>query len=353
LSSTGNTIRYNTIRRGKTAGVYSSSDNTVIHHNTIADCDYGIYYYSCKSGSIYYNILSDNSIGLRLYSTTSTHNVNNNKIIDNTWGIELVSANSNTFTGNWIQSNAWGVSLSTANSNNIYHNNFLNNALQAAGTGTNNWYVSNQGNYWSDYTGQDANGDGIGDTPYRLLPVVQDNYPLIYTWSEHDVEVKSVAASAGEVDSGAIVSITVVVKNKANITVSETFAVTAKYNATVIGTQLVSNLAKGATQNLIFSWNTTGLRGNYTISAEASVVTDELNIDNNSLSDGTIKVRIALIGDINLDRTVNNNDLILLVQAYGSTPSDPNWNPNADLDNDNVVGIFDLKILGENFGTST
>jgi parallel beta-helix repeat protein len=353
LSSTGNTIRYNTIRRGKTAGVYSSSDNTIVHHNTIADCDYGIYYYSCKSGTIYYNVLSDNSIGIRLYTTTATNTVTNNKIRDNTWGIELVSANSNTFTGNWIQDNAWGISLSTASSNNIYHNNFFNNALQATGTGTNNWYVSNQGNYWSDYKGQDANGDGIGDTQYKLQSVVQDNYPLIYTWSEHDIEVRSVTASANEIDPGTIVSITVIVKNKANITATETFAVTAKYNTTVIGTQQVSNLAKGATQNLVFNWNTTGVAaGNYTIRAEASVVTDELNIDNNSLFDGTVKVRMRiLIGDINRDGTINNSDLVLLVLAYGSTPSDSNWNLNADLNKDNQITIADLNILAKNFGT--
>ena len=35
------------------------------------------------------------------------------------------------------------------------------------------------GNYWSGYTGMDANGDGIGEMPYSLDDNNQDNYPLI------------------------------------------------------------------------------------------------------------------------------------------------------------------------------
>ena len=36
--------------------------------------------------------------------------------------------------------------------------------------------------------------------------------------------------------------------------------------------------------------------------------------------------------------------------AYGSSEGDENWNANADLNGDGVINIFDLDIVGINYG---
>jgi len=152
-----------------------------------------------NSGSYKAGILVDHATTVSIYGT---------KIHDCTFGIALEFASNciielNTIyncsqmgilleysTNNMIARNSvsnsgfTGIHLVHSTTNNtVFHNNFINNDQSAFSSGYNLWdngYPSG-GNYWSDYTGIDANGDGIGDTPY-IIPGSgnnQDNYPLM------------------------------------------------------------------------------------------------------------------------------------------------------------------------------
>jgi nitrous oxidase accessory protein NosD len=72
-----------------------------------------------------------------------------------------------------------------SHNNVIYHNKFVNSLLYTENrngtqfTPKNSWDNGLEGNYWSDYTGEDADGDGIGDTPYMVGKDNVDNYPLM------------------------------------------------------------------------------------------------------------------------------------------------------------------------------
>jgi hypothetical protein len=70
----------------------------------------------------------------------------------------------------------------------ISHNAFISNNQQLSGCvckeynlteERHSWDDGKEGNYWSDYTGVDADGDGIGDTPYVVDILNQDSYPLM------------------------------------------------------------------------------------------------------------------------------------------------------------------------------
>jgi PKD repeat protein len=145
--------------------------------------------------------------------------------------------------------------------------------------------------------------------------------------------------------------ISVTVKNHGDF--RETFNVTVYADDEELGTQNVT-LEAGQSNNLIFHlyafrWNEThGLpKGDYNISANATLVKFDINPRNNCREDGVVRVYLA--GDINNTGAVDIDDLLLLIDAFWGTPSTPNWNPNADLNDDGVVGIDDLLILIDHF----
>nr|QNO56557.1 hypothetical protein IDNIJKHG_00015 [Methanosarcinales archaeon ANME-1 ERB7] len=91
-------------------------------------------------------------------------------------GIDIHFSNGGNIIGNTItNNNQSGIYLSGSNSNLIY-NNYFNNTNNAYDNGNNRWNTTKTagtniigglylgGNYWSNYTGKDQDGDGLGDT---------------------------------------------------------------------------------------------------------------------------------------------------------------------------------------------
>ena len=126
-----------------------------------------------------------------------------------------------------------------------------------------------------------------------------------------------------------------------------TFNVTLYANSTVVEMQTVT-LEGGGSTTVFFVWNTSGFpMGGYTISAYAWPVPGETNTADNNLTGGTLCVSIP--GDLNGDGVVNILDAILFSNAFLSTPSSPNWNPDADLNGDDVVNVLDAIIFSGYF----
>ena len=104
-----------------------------------------------------------------------------------------------TIVNNTISDNGYGIYFPHTTGSVIYLNNFIDNTYNVYSSDSSNiWnstslitytyngntYTNYLGNYWSDYTGSDADGDGIGDTPYSIDSDV-DNYPLMESFENY------------------------------------------------------------------------------------------------------------------------------------------------------------------------
>jgi len=162
----------------------------------------------------------------------------------------------------------------------------------------------------------------------------------------HDVAIINTKTSK-TITGGSIVYVNVTVENQGQTT--ETFDVTVYYNSTPIETKTVTNLDVGTTIMLTFQWNTTTVpKGNYTISASATIIEGETDTADNTYIDGWVFKTI--LGDVNGDRKVNIIDITLVAVAFKTTPTDPKWNPNADINNDNTINILDISKVAKEFG---
>jgi len=163
------------------------TNSTITNNN-----DYGIYLYTYSNGNtVTGNTITNNDYGIRLYMS-SGNTVTGNTISNNYCGIDLSVSNGNTVTGNTISNNYYGIYLYRSSGGRVFLNSFIGNNRQVDSIESkNSWDDGSRGNYWSDYTGEDRNNDGIGDKPYTIDRENVDRYPLIRPYESYFITITS------------------------------------------------------------------------------------------------------------------------------------------------------------------
>jgi len=128
--------------------------------------------------TIYSNIISGNHYGVVIVSCNDV-TVHNNTISENYYGVLAIRCSNITVLNNTLSGNYYGVYMVSCSDVTVFLNKFIDNTNQAYDDGANSFDNGEVGNYWSDYTGVDSDGDGIGDTPYHIDDDSIDRYPLI------------------------------------------------------------------------------------------------------------------------------------------------------------------------------
>ena len=192
-NSPGSIIENNQIQYGRDGIFVTTSNNNRFLNNQFRDLRFAIHYMYTNQSEIsgnmsinnhvayalmYSNNLkvdSNTSIGDRdrgiLFNFTNYSDIKNNTVHGSPEKcVFIYNSNFNDIHANHFEACDIGVHFTAGSEQNrIWNNAFINNKTQVKYVGTRflEWSNEGQGNYWSDHTAFDMDGDNVADKPYQ------------------------------------------------------------------------------------------------------------------------------------------------------------------------------------------
>ncbi|HEU5162013.1 MAG TPA: NosD domain-containing protein [Thermoanaerobaculia bacterium] len=199
MRSNGTLIEGNTITRGRIGIWIALSDGTVMAGNSIRDYGDGdgVTLFLSNDSTIVNNTIAStvrHPYGGVIVLNSHRNVVAGNRVSQGSRGISLHHGSTlNRIAGNDVSDVRYALVADGAPGNTFAGNNASGSVLGGYDNAANVWSEGGRGNWWGDYAGSDANGDGVGDAPHRLSGGGRDDAPLIARVSVADAPVPAAA----------------------------------------------------------------------------------------------------------------------------------------------------------------
>lgn len=182
------------------------SDN-ILNNNAANSNPYGFVLYYADNNILNSNVANSNMDGFFIKYSNSNILSGNTASNNSRYGNFMMYSYSNLVNKNIASYNGYGIFLKHANNNRIFLNDYIGNNDEnvEVDIGSNLWISSKPlrysyegnvhtgylGNHYSDYSGSDSNGDGIGSQSYSVDWDENDRYPLVASAGQYTIIPKS------------------------------------------------------------------------------------------------------------------------------------------------------------------